>query len=98
VKAAQILLDFLHSEHLARQVAIVKQSLALAWGELGEVCAMEALVELLADPTDTVRLHAIASLKNFPHAYQQLEQLANDEQLTPALKQGVAIALAEWNV
>ncbi len=97
LKAAQILLN-LNSQHPARQVAIVKQALALAWGELGEVCAMGALVELLADPTDTVRLHAIAALKNFPHAYQQLEQLADTEQLTPALKQGVAIALAEWNV
>jgi HEAT repeat protein len=96
-KAAQILLD-LNSQNPARQVAIVKQALALAWGQLGEVCAMEALVELLADPTDTVRLHAIAALKNFPHAYQQLEELANNEQLTPALKQGIAIALAEWNI
>ena len=97
-KAAQILIDFLNSQHPVRQVDTVKQAVAQAWGELGDVSAIDALIGLLADPATSVRLHTIAALKNFPSAYQQLEQLAADEQLAPALKEGVAIALAEWDV
>lgn len=96
--AAQILLDFFHSEHPARQEATVKQALGQAWGHLGEVRAVDALVELLADSDDSVRLHAIAALKRFPTAYQQLQQLAADETLKPELQAGVAIALAEWSI
>lgn len=95
-KAAQILIDFLNSEHPAAREATVKQAIAQAWGQLGEMSAIDALVGLLADPADSVRLHAIAALKNFPTTHQQLVQLAADENLTPALKEGVAIALAEW--
>ncbi len=97
-RATQILIDFLNSEYPAAKTAIIKQALAQAWGELGEIGAIDALVGLLAEPTDSVRLHAIAALKNFPTTHQQLEQLAADENLTPALKQGVAIALAEWKI
>ena len=97
-KAAQILIDFLNSEHPARQVATVKQALAQAWGELGEVAAIDGLIGLLADPVDSVRLHAIAALKNFPSVHQQLIAIAADENLTPSLKEGIAIALAEWKI
>jgi len=97
-KAAQILIDFLNSEHPARQVATVKQAVAQAWGELGEVGAIDALIGLLADPVDSVRLHAIAALKNFPSVHQQLIAIAADENLTPSLKEGIAIALAEWKI
>ena len=98
IRASQILLDFFHSEHPAAPSIPVRQALTQAWGHLGEQSTMDALLELLADPTDSVRLHAIAALKNFPTAHQQLEQLAIDENLSPALKQGIAIALAEWHV
>lgn len=97
-KAAQILIDFLNSEHPARQVATVKQAVAQAWGELGEVAAIDGLIGLLADPVDGVRLHAIAALKNFPSVHQQLIAIAADENLTPSLKEGIAIALAEWKI
>ncbi|MEO8890890.1 MAG: HEAT repeat domain-containing protein [Coleofasciculaceae cyanobacterium] len=95
-KAAQILIELLNSQQPAVQSNLVKQAIAQSWGELGEVVAVEALLGLLADPAMSVRLHAIAALKNFPNSYQQLEQLATQEQLTPALKAGIAIALGEW--
>ncbi|MBD0343303.1 MAG: HEAT repeat domain-containing protein [Coleofasciculus sp. Co-bin14] len=95
-KAAQILLNFLNSEHPTATEATIKKAVAQAWGQLGDVDAIDGLVGLLADPTDSVKLHAIAALKNFPTTHQKLEQLAADEQLIPALKEGVAIALAEW--
>ncbi|HAA32999.1 MAG TPA: PBS lyase [Cyanobacteria bacterium UBA8553] len=95
-KAAQILIDFLNSEHPAATAIPVKQALAEAWGQLGEDGAIDVLLELLGDSEDSVRLHAIAALKNFSTARQQLEQLATVENLTPELKQGIAIALAQW--
>jgi HEAT repeat protein len=97
-KAAQILGDFLNSEHPTARATPIKQAVAQAWGQLGDVNAIDALVGLLADPVDSVRFHAIAALKNFPTIYEKLEQLTADEQLAPALKQGVAIALAEWKI
>lgn len=93
-KAVQILIEF--NSQQAVQSNLVKQAVAQSWGELREVEAVEALVGLLAEPTMSVRLHAIAALKNFPNSYQQLEQLASNQQLTPALKAGIAIALGEW--
>jgi HEAT repeat protein len=95
-RAAQIILDFFQSKHPTTTLPTIKQAIAQAWGHLGHRSALDALVGLLADSEDSVRWHAIAALKNFPTAHQQLEQLATDENLTPALKQGVAIALAEW--
>ncbi|HEY9710927.1 MAG TPA: HEAT repeat domain-containing protein, partial [Oculatellaceae cyanobacterium] len=95
-KAAQILIDFLNSKHPAATATPVKQALAEAWGQLREDGAIDALIGLLADSQESVRLHAIASLRNFPTARQQLEQLATLENLTPELKQGVVSALAEW--
>lgn len=94
-KAAQILGDFLNWE-FAQKVAIVKQSVAQALGQLGEISAIDGLVGLLADQSASVRLHAIAALKNFPSAYHKLKQLATDENLTAELKEGIAIALGEW--
>lgn len=98
VKAAQILIDFLNWAHPTAQADTVKQSVAQAWGELADVSAIEALIGLLADSSASVRLHAIAALKNFPTVHQKLEQLTANEQLSADLKAGIAIALAEWNV
>ena len=97
VKAAQILVDFLNWK-ITQKVAIVKQSVAQALGQLGELSAIDGLVGLLADQSASVRLHAIAALKNFPTAYHKLEQLATDENLATELKEGIAIALGEWKV
>jgi HEAT repeat protein len=95
-KAAEVLIEFLNSGQQAAEDVGVKQSLALALGQLGGDRALEALIALLGDADTGVRLHAIAALKHFPDAHLQLQQLAADQQLAPALKEGVAIALAEW--
>lgn len=97
-KAAQILIKFLNSPHPARQSNLVKQAVAQAWGELGEVVAIDNLMRLLAEPALSIRLHAIASLKNFPDSYQQLAQLAVNPELSPDLKEGITIALGEWQL
>lgn len=96
-RAAEILIKML-SGHPAAQHQNIKQAIALSLGQLGEIRALEPLIQLLADPDAGVRLHAIAALKNLAPeaAYQQLQQLATNEAVAPNLKQGIAIALAEW--
>ncbi len=96
--AAEILIEMLKSGDRATQHESVKQAIALSLGHLGEIQAIDSLIELLADADAGVRLHAIAALKHLAPeaAHRQLQQLATNEALAPDLKQGVAIALAEW--
>lgn len=97
-QAAEILLQILRSQHLATEIVSVKSAIALSLGQLGEIQAIEPLIWLLADSNVSVRLHAIAALKNLDSevAHQKLQQLANNAALIPDLQQGIAIALAEW--
>ncbi len=103
--AAEILLQMLRclscgtlTQHPATEIANIKSAIALSLGQLGKTQAIEPLILLLADSNASVRLHAIAALKNLDGeaAHQQLQQLANNTELTPDLQQGIAIALAEW--
>jgi HEAT repeat protein len=97
-QAVEILMELLNSEHPVLQSSGGKQAIALSLGQLGDQQALETLIQLLADPDVGVRLHAIAALKNLAPeaARQRLESLLQDKNLTPALEQGVAIALQEW--
>ena len=96
--ATEILLQILRSQHTATEIASVKSAIALSLGQLGEMQAIEPLISLLGDSNVSVTLHAIAALKNLDGeaTHQQLQQLANNDAITPDLKQGIAIALAEW--
>ncbi len=96
--AAEILLEVLRSQHPATNIANIKSAIALSVGQLGKIQAIEPLISLLTDSNVSVRLHAIAALKNLDKqaAHQKLQQLANNAALTPDLQQGIAIALAEW--
>lgn len=98
-KAAEILIQLLRAAHPATQHARIKQAIALSLGHLGERQALKELIQLLADPDASVRLHAIAALKQVAPiaAHQQLAQMATDATLVPQLKQGVEFALQEWN-
>lgn len=94
--AGTILIDALKSRHPAAQDTSVKQALAVSLGQLKSTQAVDPLIELLADADLGVRLHATSALKKFPNAKAQLHQLAEDKNLTPELKQGIAIALQEF--
>ncbi|MCW6050000.1 HEAT repeat domain-containing protein [Lyngbya sp. CCAP 1446/10] len=98
VKAAEIAIGLLEGNHPAVQPAKIKQSLALALGQLGDIRALDVLIQLLADGDNSVRLHGAAALKRLGAAEvrQQLESLVKQESLEPRLKQGMAIALQEW--
>ncbi|MEH1898238.1 MAG: HEAT repeat domain-containing protein [Nostoc sp.] len=86
------------TQHPATEIVNINCAIALSLGQLGEIQAIEPLILLLADSNVSVRLHAIAALKNLDGeaTHQKLQQLANNAALTPDLQQGIAIALAEW--
>lgn len=92
-QAAKILLRLLESQPDTRE----KQAIAFGLGQLGQLEAMDALIQLLADANASVRFHAIAALKQLdPHAAYQRLKVMMGEALSPALQNGVAIALQEW--
>ena len=96
-QAAQILADALATPLVAEQ-ATLKQAIANGLGNLGQLTALETLIELLAHEEMSVRLHAIAALKalDASTAHQRLKTLASHPDVPEALKQGAAIALQEW--
>ncbi len=97
-KAAEIMIDLLESNHPAVQPVKIKQSLALGLGQLGDMRGLDVLIQMLADADNSIRLHCMAALKqlNAIEARQQLESLVKQDSLEPRLKQGIAIALQEW--
>ena len=97
-KVAEIMIDLLESNPPAVQSAGIKQSLALALGQLGDMRGLDALILMLGDADNSVTLHCMAALKQLgaAEARQQLESLVKQESLEPRLKQGIAIALQEW--
>ncbi|TAF98015.1 MAG: HEAT repeat domain-containing protein, partial [Oscillatoriales cyanobacterium] len=80
------------------QSSQIKQSLALALGQLGDIRAVDVLIQLLADADNSVRLHSLSALKRLGggEVRQQLASLVDRPSLEPRLKQGIAIALQEW--
>ncbi|MBW4583118.1 MAG: HEAT repeat domain-containing protein [Tildeniella nuda ZEHNDER 1965/U140] len=95
-QAAQILIAALDTS-LATEQPTLRQTIAIGLGALGQLTALETLIQLLADEEMSVRLHAIAALKalDAQTAHQQLQRLAHSD-LPDALKRGVAIAIREW--
>jgi HEAT repeat protein len=98
VKAANILIDMLRLQQPLTEIGRIKGGIALSLGYLGQLQALEPLIQLLADSERVVKLHAIAALKQLAPeiAYKQIQQIAASD-VVPELKQGVAIALAEWS-
>jgi len=96
--AAEILIDLLKTGHPAVQETVSKKSLALGLGKLGDMRGLDALISMLGDADSSVRLHCMAALKQLgaAEARQKLENLVKQESLEPRLKQGIAIALQEW--
>jgi HEAT repeat protein len=100
-QANQILLEVLQQPPQFAQSPIAHQTIALALGQLGQPSALDPLIQLLAEPTESVRFHVIAALKaldralDAPIAYDRLQQI-QDVNADPHLHQGISIALQEW--
>lgn len=96
VQATEVLLALLAAQGAGEPG--FKQTIAVGLAELGEPQAMPALIDLLADPELGVRLHAIAALKKLDSqaAYTQIKALYHQPDLSTQLRQGLELALQEW--
>jgi HEAT repeat protein len=109
-QAAQVLMAALSShpyvlesgeqsgEQSSEQSDELKQAIAFSLGQLQQLQALDPLIHLLAEPDARVQLHAIAALKQLDAdaARARLAALATADDLPENLRQGIAIALAEW--
>lgn len=74
-QASQILLDLFRSGHPSLSQIRIKQALAYALGQLGDVKTMEILQVLKTDVNDSVKFHAIAAMR-------QLETISTRPELS----------------
>jgi HEAT repeat protein len=76
----------------------LKAKAMLTLGRIGSPALIPMLIECLEDPNYTVQLHVITALKQIDRdfAYATIQQRMKDENITPQLAEGLAIALREW--
>ncbi|MGD1716081.1 HEAT repeat domain-containing protein [Dapis sp. BLCC M172] len=98
-QATDILIEFIVSGNSSLESVYVKKSLALALGYLGNIHALDYLIQLLEDEDNSVRLHSVAAMKQLDSekAYQRLISLSQEATLNSQLKTGIEIAIAEMN-
>jgi HEAT repeat protein len=96
IYASQVLLAYLVTDRLSTNL---KQEIATALGNLGNIQAVFDLVQLLGDPDDRVKFHAIAAMvKLSPTIPPQILELTSRPDLEPELQIGVRLCLSHWKV
>jgi HEAT repeat protein len=96
IYASQVLLAYLATDRLS---ASLKQEIATALGNLGNIQAVSDLVQLLGDPDDRVKFHAIAAMvKLSPIIPPQILELTSRPDLEPEMQIGVRLCLSHWKV
>jgi HEAT repeat protein len=96
--ASQLLVTYLRS-HIAELSPHLKQEIATALGNLGDIHSVPELIRLLEDPTERVQLYTIAAIaKISPAIPAEILQLADRSDLSPELQLGVRMCLSHWQV
>ena len=96
-EAADWLLELVRSPILQQSPKLRARAM-LSLGRIGSPALLPLLVERLEDPDYIVRLHVLAALKQIDAAlaYTAIQQRMADDDITPQLAEGLAIALREW--
>lgn len=96
-EAAEWLLALVRSPIL-QQSPKLRANAMLSLGRVGSPVLLPLLVERLEDPDYIVRLHVVAALKQIDSelAHTAIQQRIADDNITPELAEGLAIALREW--
>jgi HEAT repeat protein len=98
-QAADILIRSMIAHMAAATAPELLRQMVLYVGTLGDRHAVDDLISVLAYPDDGVRLHVLSALKHLApqEAWDQLNALAQDGHISPALRQGVQVVLSEWD-
>ena len=105
VYASQMLVGYLQSNDSSEpHPAIVKQEIAAALGNLGNLDTVTALIPLLGDPDDRVKLYTIAAISKLsPTIPPEILQLASGHAssegaaILPELRIGIEMYLSHWH-
>ncbi len=89
-QAARILISFFYSQQGNITQSLIKQTLTISLGLLGEKSAIPVLNKLSQDPEKATQLHAISALKKIPQSPHNLAKIdnlqpRNSRDLTPEL-------------
>ncbi len=96
IYASQVLLAYLATDRLS---ASLKQEIATAVGNLGNIQAVSDLMPLLGDPDDRVKFHAIAAMIELsPVVPPQILELTSRLDLDPEFQVGIRLCLSNWRV
>lgn len=96
--ASQLLVAYLRS-HIVDLSAHLKQEIATALGNLGDIHSVPELIRLLEDSTERVKLYTIAAIaKLSPVIPAEILQLAARSDLSPELYLGVRMCLSHWQM
>lgn len=96
---AHQIVALLSSGHSLLSHSRVKPLLALVLGQMQQDCAIEPLINLLADGDRATYLHALAALRKFQPSQsiaQLLSNRLNRESLPELARRHLAMALQEW--
>ncbi len=97
IYASELLVAYLRSK--PEHPAPVKQEIATALGNLGNIATVSDLVELLRDRDDRVKFYTISAISKLsPTIPPQIVELANRSDLSPEVQDGVRMCLSHWNV
>jgi HEAT repeat protein len=96
--ASQLLVAYLRA-NVADLSAHLKQEIATALGNLGDIQSVPELIQLLEDPTERVKLYTVAAIaKLSPVIPTEILQLADRSDLSPELQLGVRMCLSHWQM
>ncbi len=94
--ASHILITYLHTNELP---PAIKQEVAAALGNLGNIDSVCELIPLLGEPDDRVKLYAIAAIaKISPTIPPEILHLAHRSDLPSDLQIGIRMCLSHWQL
>lgn len=96
--ASQLLVTYLHA-NIAELPASVKQEIAAALGNLGDMSIVPNLIQLLGDSDVRVKLYTITAISKLsPTIPAEILQLVDRSDLTAELQLGVTMCLSHWQL
>ncbi len=97
IYASQALIAYFRQGEPEPYPAEIRQEIAAALGNLGNIDAVSDLVQLLADPDERVRLYAVAAISKLSVSIPpEIRHLAAQPDISPDLASGLQMYRSHW--